>query len=536
MTIKKKVDPEEMGKELEQFIQSKFGKHIQVLANEFNFAGKRKEVEDEKEEAETVSPSSPDLANKLSFEMTPRQLKAHLDRYVIGQDEAKKAIAIAVCDHYAHVRAKVDQPAAEGYFANYSKQNILVLGPTGVGKTYMIKEIARLMGVPFVKADATRFSETGYMGANVDDLIRDLVQQADGDIALAECGIIYLDEADKLANRVSAQQKDVSGRGVQLGLLKLMEDTSVDLRAGNDPSSQMQAFLDMQQKGKLEKQVVQTKHILFIVSGAFTGLEKMVERRMHHATIGFDRGSLSSAQPSAHTANLLHHVRTEDLIQYGFEPEFVGRLPVKVACDPLSVDALFEILKKSEGSILHQYRYSFRMMGTELEMSDDALYEIAKMAEKEQVGARSLMTILEGIFRDFKFELPSLKVPKLEVDVHTVREPQQALQRLLKAYESVDPDLIAAIETFERSFFDQHGIKIILDADCRQRIVDRAAHKKEGVIQLCTELFETYEHGLKLVQLNTGKTTFYIPESLVDSPKETLEQIVMRSYRHSEES
>lgn len=522
---KKNVDPEEMGKELEHFIQTKFGKHIQVLANELNFGTVKEKQEQEKVAEDKVSEQN---QKDLSFDMTPRQLKAHLDRYIIGQNEAKKAISIAVSDHYAHVKAKRSSSGALAPFENYSKQNILVLGPTGVGKTYMIKEIAKLIGVPFVKADATRFSETGYMGANVDDLVRDLVQQADGDIGLAECGIIYLDEADKLASAGGHQQKDVSGRGVQLGLLKLMEDTSVDLRAGNDPSSQMQAFLDMQQKGKLDKQVVQTQHILFIVSGAFTGLEKIIERRTRQKQIGFDQGDVQTAE--LESENILQKARTEDLIKYGFEPEFVGRLPVRVACDPLTVDALYQILRESEGSILNQYKYSFKMMGTELKVTDDALLEIAKLAEQEKVGARALMTVFEGILRDFKFEFPSLQLKELVLDLDAVKNPQLALEKILSNYCPIDPAYLAQIQNFEGDFYKKHGIRVELTDQAKSRIIGIAGESVDRVYPLCQELFETYEHGLKLVQLNTGKSKFEIPETVADNPKETLEKIVMESY------
>ncbi len=213
----------------------------------------------------------------LGFDLIPRQIKEHLDRFVIRQDEAKKALAIAVCDHYHHARyrlrlAGTDPEAAKR--VEFAKQNVIIVGPTGVGKTYLVKHIADLIGVPFVKADATKFSETGYVGGDVDDLVRELVRRADGDVELAQYGIIYLDEIDKIATASNVSGRDVSGRGVQTTLLKLMEETEVPVRNPQDMQSQMQAMFEMSRTGKSTRETINTRHILFIVSGAFSGLEK----------------------------------------------------------------------------------------------------------------------------------------------------------------------------------------------------------------------------------------------------------------------
>src|SRR5687767_2548356 len=224
----------------------------------------------------------------FQFTYKPRDVKGHLDRFVIKQDEAKKVLSVALCDHYNHVRF-----AREGKETpNYAKQNIILVGPTGVGKTYLVRSIADLIGVPFVKGDATKFSETGYVGADVEDLVRELVRRADGDVERAQYGIIYIDEIDKIASASNAGGRDVSGRGVQTNLLKLMEETEVSARAPNDIAGQIQAMMDVQRGGGAKKQasVINTKHILFIVSGAFDGLEKIVRRRVREASIGFSQG------------------------------------------------------------------------------------------------------------------------------------------------------------------------------------------------------------------------------------------------------
>ena len=196
-----------------------------------------------------------------------------------------------------------------------------MLGPTGVGKTYLIRHIAKLIGVPFVKADATRFSETGYVGANVDDLIRELVTQAEDNLELAQYGIIYLDEADKIATPPNIIGRDVSGRGVQIGLLKLMEETEVDLRAGNDVASQMRAAMEFQKSGKVDKEVINTRHILFIISGAFTGMADIIKKRMHQSKIGFNAEITSQTDE---TAQYFEDVTPKDFIDFGFEPEFIS--------------------------------------------------------------------------------------------------------------------------------------------------------------------------------------------------------------------
>jgi len=205
---------------------------------------------------------------QFEFNYKPREVKAHLDRFVIKQDEAKKVLSVALCDHYHHVRLALDGKESP----NYAKQNIILVGPTGVGKTFLIRNAADLIGVPFVKADATKFSETGYVGGDVEDMVRDLVRLAEGDVTRAQYGIIYIDEIDKIAAASNLSGRDVSGRGVQTNLLKLMEETEVPARSPNDIAGQIQAMMDFTQRGRKAPSTINTKHILFIVSGAFGGL------------------------------------------------------------------------------------------------------------------------------------------------------------------------------------------------------------------------------------------------------------------------
>jgi len=360
-------------------------------------------------------------SKEFSFALKPQQVARHLSRFVIGQSEAKKVLSVALCDHFQHVRLSLAGHEAP----YYQKQNVLILGPTGVGKTHLIRSAAELIGVPFVKADATKFSETGYVGGDVDDLVRDLVRRAGGDVKRAEHGIIYLDEVDKLATHSEGGGRDVSGRGVQTNLLKLMEDGDVPLISPNDVSGQLQAAMSAARGNATgAPETASTKHILFIASGAFSGIEHIVSRRLlQEAPQRFTK------LPAA--GKCLSQATTADLIAYGLEPEFIGRLPVRVACHGLDADDLFNVLRKSESSLIHQYERAFAAYGIEIRFRDDSLRSLAAMARDEKTGARGLMTVMERVFRDLKFRLPSSKVKRLTVTPELIADPAAGLRRLI---------------------------------------------------------------------------------------------------------
>ncbi len=408
--------PEQVQKEFERFVRERFGGKVQIFAQQT-----RRSSDADDDDEDEVEEKKQDRS-KFSFTLKPKDIKAHLDRYVIRQDEAKKALAIAVCDHYNHVQEDLRHKDYE-----YYKQNIMILGPTGVGKTYLIKQVARLIGIPFVKADATRFSETGYIGANVEDLVRDLVSQANSDVETAQYGIVYIDEIDKLASSLDGYGRDISGRGVQIGLLKLMEETEIDLRAGNDVASQMQAMVEFQRKGKVDTQVINTRHILFVVSGAFNELREPIKTRLNKNSIGF-----KTEEHQHGDDDLLSLATTQDFTDFGFEPEFIGRIPIRVSCRNLSSDDLYDVLKYSEGSIIRQYQRNFRAYGIEATFTDKALRCIAARAYQEKTGARGIMSVCESILRDFKFELPSTKVDKFTITPAVCNNPQAELRKLLK--------------------------------------------------------------------------------------------------------
>lgn len=462
------------------------------------------------------------------FCLTPREIKSHLDRFVIRQDEAKKVLGIAVCDHYNHARESLSLPRDDAP-VEYAKQNVILVGPTGVGKTYLVKHVADLVGVPFVKADATKFSETGYVGGDVEDLVRELVHKADGDLNLARFGIIYIDEIDKIASAGEMAGRDVSGRGVQTALLKLMEETEVPLRSANDLQGQLQAAMEFQKRGKIQRESINTRHILFIVSGAFDKLTDRVARRLKSSSLGF------GADPSALAtgpAQLLRLAGTRDFVDYGLEPEFIGRLPVRVVCDPLAEQDLYDILKQSEGSLIRQYERAFRCYGIEAVFSDDSLRLISGLAAQESTGARGLLTVCERLLRDFKYEFPGSGVKNFEITPEVLNHPATAIGRLLQAGEvEARSAQRLVIGQFAARFGDQHGLVLRFEDEAVSRLLEVAAEKNIPVRDLCESLFKDYKFGLGLIRRNSGRSEFLIPASAVDAPDRVLSQWVVASYR-----
>ncbi len=519
--------PEEITRKLEDFIKNSLGG--QVIFSRMETAASKLTPE-ASGEPELPEPEEPTAA--YDFHYKPADIKAHLDRFVIRQDEAKKVLATAVCDHYNHARMLREHDKQKtGSTLEFTKQNVLIVGPTGVGKTYLVKHIADLIGVPFVKADATKFSETGYVGGDVDDLVRDLVAKANGDVQLAEHGIIYLDEIDKLSSGGEGRiGRDVSGRGVQTALLKLMEETEVALYAPNDMRSQMQMMFDTR-KGRTGREVINTRNILFIVSGAFSGLERIIEKRQVKASIGF--GAQINEKPKAE--DLLREARTKDFIDYGFEAEFIGRLPVRVFCDPLSADDLFQIMKNSEGSLIRQYEREFHAYGVRTVFEDDALRAVAERAADEKTGARGLVTAWEKVLRDFKFELPSLNLPDLIIDAALVQNPVQVLERCRIDAQSFSGDSRAdAVHSFASQFSAEHGLELVFDAEAVRALVQRSEREGAGVSEICVRLFKDYPFGLQLISRSTGQHAFHLTREAIEQPDAFLSNLVIQSYRSIE--
>jgi ATP-dependent Clp protease ATP-binding subunit ClpX len=511
--------PEELKTKISEFMKSNFGDRVSFAtftAPESAEAGR--DETPEKEETE-----------EFVFNFLPRDIKAHLDRFVIKQDEAKKVLSIAVCDHYNHakyLRELEKKDAVRAEETEYAKQNVILVGPTGVGKTYLIKHIADLIKVPFVKADATKFSETGYVGGDVEDLVRELVQKADGDVNLAQFGIIYIDEVDKIASAGNMIGRDVSGRGVQTTLLKLMEETEVPVRSMNDLQAQLQTAFEFQKRGKAKRETINTRHILFVVSGAFERLKQQVSRRLSQGQIGF------SAGPKPVMDNeLFQYVTTQDFVEYGFEPEFIGRLPVRVVCEDLEADDLYQIMKFSEGSLLRQYERAFRAYGIEISFEDEALQIIAAAAAKEKTGARGLLTVFEKLFRDYKYHLAGSGFSQLRVTAELVREPKRVLDRLMvEGHKQEAQTLEMNTCEFADKFKSEHDLEIAFDESALHRLVERAQTERMTMGDLCAHLFKDYQFGLSLIKKNTGRKTFVLNRAAVDDPDRFLSELVVQSY------
>ena len=456
------------------------------------------------------------------------------------------------------------------------KSNILLLGPTGIGKTYLIKLIAKKIGVPFVKADATKFSETGYVGGDVEDLIRDMVKEANDDIELAECGIVYIDEIDKIAASPNVIGAQVSRTGVQRALLKPMEETDVDLKVPHDPVSMMQELESFQRTGKRSKRRVNTANILFIVSGAFSELADVVKKRISKQAIGFG-ATLAKAKK---TPDLLKLTKAEDLVSFGFESEFIGRLPVRCILETLTENDLFDILKMPNNPVILSKRMDFNAYGIHIVFTDNALKLLAKRAYKEHTGARGLVSAVEEALLLFEENLPSQAITQFVITREILEHPEEMLESLTAADPGSDSkwnnlyqkafkdhkqyicryleenwktlsikhgltlsqircDMVAhyfcdhvmeiedavrkikkfhdSVREIELEISKSYDLNIVFEEDAIDFLIEQFVRHQATSEEILTKLYDNYYDGFNLVREKTGKNRFFLSkDALID--------------------
>jgi endopeptidase Clp ATP-binding regulatory subunit ClpX len=569
-------DPKEVEKEISEFLSEKFGGRVKLIAPMVI-----------PQEAPVDDKGKPARKKKINFSLKPEELEAYLDLYVIKQDEAKAILATKICTHFNRIQYAESFEEENQPILGNIKNNILMIGPTGVGKTYMIKLIAQKIGVPFVKGDATKFSETGYVGGDVEDLVRDLVGEADDDIELAEYGIIYIDEIDKIASSNNLIGPDVSRTGVQRALLKPMEETEVDLKVAHDPISMLEEVERYRKTGKRRKRVVNTRNILFIMSGAFDELAEITKKRIVNQGIGFG----ASVKSHAESLDYLKYTRPEDLIRFGFETEFIGRLPVISLFEKLSEDDLFAILKNPNNPVILSKKLDFRAYGIDVKFDDRALRALAQLAYQEGTGARALVSVIEKVLVKLEKRLPSTDIKKLPVTEKVVKDPEGALQEIVskansakwerlyekivqhekdsikkyvQAYQAVLTDrydmvltrsrrsLIAdvyAMSTFDMNaamekisrdydqikniqdyFSETHDLDVTLAEDAIDVVIGQMKASQTGLRNFYKKLTSDFEDGFQLIRDRTGKSNFVVTKEALEDPEQFLNDLVKEMY------
>lgn len=476
---------------------------LQSFLNDFKDKyGGEVNVDSDFAQAQTAESDEEDRESwSFDFDYTPREIKNHLDEYVIGQNEAKKHLANAVCYHYHQIDR--DDPF-------YQKKNIMMIGNTGVGKTHLVEVLSDYIGVPFVKADATKFSGTGYVGKNVNSLVRELVEKADNNIRKGEHGIVFIDEIDKICSSDDSE-RDVSGKDVQTNLLKLLEETEVSLMDATSPMSMMKGMQGMFGGAETDEKI-NTRKILFIVSGAFPGLESIIGERLDRGGIGFN-AEISSERD----IETLRHCTVEDLVDFGLESEFVGRVPVRTYLDDLDPDDMYRILTESRSSILDQYKRDFESYGVDLSFTEEALRTVAERATEHEIGARGLTAELEDVLFEFMHELPDRDVTSFTVDEEVVESPRRVLYRTL-----LDDRLDEHLENVR-----PERVSLSVTDSGRETLLELAVDENRSPLEIFRDRFDSLEHILKMVDCESVE----IDDYFVRNPEEELDRICSDHYQ-----
>ncbi|MGW8287423.1 MAG: AAA family ATPase [Desulfobulbales bacterium] len=564
-------------KDISNYLSKKYGDRVKII-------GFQAQPELELNTTFTADNNEDKKCPYLDFNIKPEELCAYLDEYVVRQDEAKAILSTKICTHFNRIRNSIENPLQAKRTVGQIKNNVLLIGPTGVGKTFLIKLIAKKLGVPFIKGDATKFSETGYVGGDVEDLVRDLVRETGDDIESAQYGIIYIDEIDKIASAHNLIGADVSRSGVQRALLKPMEETEVDLKVPHDPISQIEAIEHYRATGKRVRKLINTKDILFIMSGAFNELEEIIKKRIQKQAIGFE-GEISSKKEKG---RFLKHVKAEDLISYGFESEFIGRLPVIACLEELTVKDLYHILLNPNSSVVVGKKLDFAAYNIRIQFSDDALMEIAKKAAHEQTGARGLVSIMEKTLLPFERKLPSTDIRFLTITPELVKNPQEELERVLSDRDylaqhedqyhrlhqeehnrikelllqkkgpylekhgvSATPDRLSImakqcqneildisdvceifieyvneIKECEKKLSAKCGVHVTFSEEAIDRILARQPLNLEIIQSFCETLGTKFEYGLGLLEQKKGVDHIVIPGIGIDAPEQYISDLV----------
>lgn len=570
-------NPKEIEKEIASFLTRRYGDHVKLMSpltmvqadmSEMDAAGPKKE-------------------SHIDFDMKPEEMIAYLDQYVIRQDAAKQILATKICTHFNRIRYEKNSGAQVPEITGGIKNNVLMMGPTGVGKTYIIKLIAKRIGVPFVKGDATKFSETGYVGGDVEDLVRDLMRESDNNIEMAQYGIIYIDEIDKIASSRNLIGPDVSRTGVQRALLKPMEETDVELKVPHDPISMIQEVEQFRKTGKRERRSINTKNILFIMSGAFSELPEIIKKRTTSQSIGFG-AQISATQPKS---DVLKLVKAEDLVEYGFESEFVGRLPVKSVFEKLEESDLLHILQNPNNPVILSKKLDFATYGINIRFSQDALELLARRAALENTGARGLVSVIEQALIPFETRLPSTGIRHFPVTASVIHDREQTLQKWLSGIDDAQRletfDVIAAenrnaireyltdnrknltaqyglplsscridriadyystnvmeigtavkkiksyyddIKKCEIAFYNKNDINIVLEEDAVDHFISQMSGGTMDSGRIYEKLTTDFEYGLRLIQEKIGKNRYFISKAALLDPESFLNELIRNEF------